>query len=37
MTSVDPVTLADGAPVGAFDADGVERAVRDLQIGRAHV
>ena len=32
MTSVDPVTLADGAPVGAFDADGVERAVRDLLV-----
>ena len=32
MTSVDPVTLTGGAPAGEFDADGVERAVRDLLV-----
>jgi GTP cyclohydrolase I len=32
MTSVDPVTIAEDAPAGPFDAEGVERAVRDLLV-----
>ena len=32
MTGIDPVTLPDAGPAGAYDAAAVERAVRDLLI-----
>lgn len=32
MTGIDPVTLPDAGPAGAYDAAAVERAVRDLLV-----
>jgi GTP cyclohydrolase I len=32
MSGIDPVSLPEGAPVGPFDAAGVEQAVRDLLV-----